>query len=390
MKRRDFLQRSSLISLAPLLPTVISGAARAAESKVDDRILVVIQLSGGNDELNTLIPFADENYVKHRKVLRIAENSILKLDDSVGLHPSMKAAADLFENGQLSIVQGVGYPNPNRSHFESMDIWQTARMNSEDRTGHGWLGRAADGYGAEQSSDPDSVFVGDSEIPVALRGRRANSISLNSEDELRLFGSFTRPFAASNGGDLDAFIRQTVDASYTAAKRLAESTPAGGDADYPNSRPGKKLQLLSRMLKLDGGTRVFYVSQGGYDTHSDQLNDHSRLLREFSVSLSAFMKDMKESKLDDRVMVLAFSEFGRRVAENGSHGTDHETAGPVFIAGPSANNGLQGTYPSLTDLDEGDLKMTVDFRQVYASILQTWLNVSPAPILNGSFEPISI
>ncbi len=144
------------------------------------------------------------------------------------------------------------------------------------------------------------------------------------------------------------------------------------------------------MLKLDGGTRVFYVSQGGYDTHSDQLNDHSRLLREFSVSLSAFMKDMKESKLDDRVMVLAFSEFGRRVAENGSHGTDHETAGPVFIAGPSANNGLQGTYPSLTDLDEGDLKMTVDFRQVYASILQTWLNVSPAPILNGSFEPISI
>ena len=319
-------------------------------------------------------------------MLRIAENSILKLDDSVGLHPSMKAAADLIEEGRLSIVQGVGYPNPNRSHFESMDIWQTARMNAEDRNGHGWLGRAADAYGADQTSNPDSVFVDDSEIPVALRGRRANSISLNSEDELRLFASVGRPIAAGNGGDLDAFVRQTVDASFTAAKRFSESTPAGDDAGYPNSQPGKKMQLLSRMLKLDGGTRVFYVSQDGYDTHSEQLNDHSRLLREFSTSLSAFMQDLKESNLDDRVMVLAFSEFGRRVAENGSNGTDHGTAGPVFIASPSANNGLRGTYPSLTDLDKGDLRMTVDFRQVYSSILQTWLNVSPVPILNGSFE----
>ena len=389
IKRRQFLKNTALVSMSPLIPMFLQRSMQAAGPSHDDRILVVIQLGGGNDGLNTLIPFADEEYARHRQVLRIADDQIIKLNDAVGLHPSMKPCADLFEDGQLSIVQGVGYPNPNRSHFESMDIWQSARMNAEDRTGHGWLGRAIDADQLDASSVPDAVFVGDGAIPVAIRGRRANAVSLNSEEELRLFAPVGQSSEAVGGGELNAFIQQMVDASYLAAQRFAESAPATDGVRYPNSKLGRKLQLLSRILKLGGGTRVFYVSQVGYDTHSDQLGLHSRLLSVFSNALSTFMKDMEESKLADKVMVLAFSEFGRRVDENGSAGTDHGTAGPVFIAGQSVQGGLIGKYPSLSDLDaEGDLKMTVDFRRVYASVLKNWLDVQPASILGQDFEPV--
>ena len=391
ISRRRFLQSSTLVSMSPLIPMFLPRSARAVSPSRDDRILVVIQLGGGNDGLNTLIPFADEEYARHRNVLRIADDQIIKLNDSVGLHPSMKPCADLFEAGQLSIVQGVGYPNPSRSHFESMDIWQSARTNTEDRTGHGWLGRAIDAGHQDASSVPDAVFVGDSAIPVAIRGRRANAISLNSEDELRLFASVGQSPDSAGRGDLNEFIQQTVDASYLAAQRFAQSAPAADGSRYPSSNLGRKLQLLSQILKLGGGTRVFYASQSGYDTHSDQLGLHSRLLRTFSSALSTFLKDMEESNLADRVMVLAFSEFGRRVGENGSAGTDHGTAGPVFIAGKTIEGGLLGKYPSLRDLDsEGDLKMTVDFRRVYASVLSNWLAVQPASILDGDYEPLHL
>lgn len=391
MKRRTFLQSSSLISLAPFVPVFLPQAA-GTMSATDERILVVLQLNGGNDGLNTVIPFTDENYAKYRPGLKIDADDVLKLNESLGLHPQMKLLADLFEDSKLAVVNGVGYPNPNRSHFESMDIWHSARLNETDRTGHGWLGRAVDTANSRSNStNPDSVFVGDAEIPVALRGRRANAISLNSEEELRLFASVGKP-TAKTGDDqgITAFLRRTVDSSYTAAQKFAESAPAAKNGDYPTSKLGKKMELLSRMIKLGGTTRIFYASQSGYDTHYSQRFTHGNLLRDFSRTVAAFQKDMDESGLADRVTLLAFSEFGRRVKENGSAGTDHGTAGPVFLAGANVKPGLHGTYPSLTDLDDGDLKMTVDFRSIYAGILQNWLKVKDDAVLKGTFAPVDV
>lgn len=392
LNRRRFLNQSSLLSLSPLIPAFLSQTAKAAEARKDDRILVVIQLDGGNDGLNTVIPFADENYGKYRDKLRIDKKEIIKLDDSLGLHPAMKSMGQLFDDDQLAIIPGVGYPNPNRSHFRSMAVWHSARMHPADHTGQGWLGRACDQQQKPGNATPDAVFVGDSTIPAAIIGRRTNSIALNNEEELMLASKFAAPANAVSGDDLQAFVQSTVNASYTAAKRFAASTKnASNDkAGYPNYRLARKLNLISRIIRLDGGTRIFYVSQPGYDTHSMQKYSHERLLREFSRSLKAFLADLKQAGLSDRVMVMAFSEFGRRVKENASAGTDHGTSGPVLVAGKLVNGGVLSKYPSLEKLEDGDLKSTVDFRSIYASLLTNWLGIDATLPLGGEFKPLKV
>jgi uncharacterized protein (DUF1501 family) len=391
--RREFLKQSVLVSLAPFVPTFLSRSVLAGNVKAGERTLVVIQLDGGNDGLNTVIPFADEGYAKHRRELRIAEKDILKLDDAVGLHPQMKSAAKLFEERRLSIVQGVGYPNPNRSHFESMAIWQHARIKADDHDGIGWLGRTADAARREDSLAADSIYVGAEAIPVALRGRRSNAVSLENEADLKLVagigGGRREPPAAQ---DLSAFVQRTVDQSFDAARRFSETTDAlaAGGESYPASKLAQKLRLVSRLLKLGGGTRLYYVSQSGYDTHAAQLYTHSRLLGEFSGALKAFLDDLQAAKIDDRVVVLAFSEFGRRVEENGSAGTDHGAAGPVFVAGTPVVGGLVERHPPLVDLDAGDLRMSIDFRQIYATLLEQWLEARSEMILGQPFAPVRL
>ena len=391
--RRDFLTRTSLISLSPVLPAFLSRLAAGTEAQVDERILVVIELSGGNDGLNTVIPYANERYPEFRKTLRIPDADIIKLNDEIGLHPQLKAAAELLEDGRLGIVQGVGYPNPNRSHFRSMAIWHSARLDAEEHTGQGWLGRAMDSRTSQQSQHPDSVFIGDGNIPAAIVGRRSNPISLNNEEELLLTAGLSGATHSRLDSDLDSFLSQTVDSSFEAARQFAEvaEKQAPGTGGYPNNQLGRKLKLMANMIRLRTGTRIFYVSQGGYDTHSAQLGTHQQLLREFSTSLKAFLDHMQATGFGKQVVVLAFSEFGRRVGENASAGTDHGTAGPVFVAGESVKSGLLGTTPSLTTLDDNeDLIATVDFRQIYASILQDWLNIEPANALDGNFAPLRV
>ena len=390
--RRRFLQTSSLVSLAPVLPAFLSRTAMATEAKRDERILVVLQLSGGNDGLNTVIPYADENYAKFRKELQVPTKDVIQLNDSIGLHPAMKVAAELVNDGRMSIVNGVGYPNPNRSHFRSMAIWHSARLESEDHNGHGWLGRAADITRNATSSAPDSVFVGDGNIPAAIVGRRAIPIALNNERELMLAAGLSAPKATTPDDDLTSFIQGTVNTSFAAAKQFSESASSdkATDAQYPSSQLAQKMKLLAKIIRMGGGTRIFYVEQPGYDTHSGQKFLHERLLREFSTSLKAFMDDMKASGLGDRVTVLAFSEFGRRVKENASAGTDHGTSGPVFVAGESVNAGLLGEYPSLAELQDGDLKTTTDFRSIYSSLLTDWLEIDSQQPLGGNFESLNI
>jgi uncharacterized protein (DUF1501 family) len=390
--RRQFLQHSALVSLVPLVPAFLSRSALAAEAKPEERVLVVIQLDGGNDGLNTVIPYADENYARFRRELRIKNEEILKLDAAVGLHPAMKSAAELIQESRLAIVQGVGYPNPNRSHFESMAIWHHARLKSDEHDGNGWLGRAAELSEPRKTSAADSIYIGASAVPVALRGRRANAVSLQNEADLHL----TAPANASaseqaDSLDVAAFVQRIVAQSFDAARQFRESASnsAAKSGDYPDTKLAGKLQLVSKLLKLGGGTRIYYVSQSGYDTHAAQIFQHAQLLREFAGALKAFLNDLRAAHLEERVVVVAFSEFGRRVEENGSAGTDHGAAGPVLLGGPSVSGGLIGAHPSLTDLDQGDLRMSIDFRQVYATLLANWLGVDPKTVLGQTFEPIN-
>jgi uncharacterized protein (DUF1501 family) len=396
--RRSFLattlQGSTLLALSPTIPGFLARTARAASPQKDGRVLVVVQLDGGNDGINTVVPFADEGYARNRSALRLEKGRLIKVDDKVGLHPSMGGAGKLLESGRLAIVPGVGYPNPNRSHFESMAIWQSARLEPEDRNGPGWLGLGLDGANGASDAAASSLFVGAGTVPIALRGRRSVATSLERLDDLTLDpGASAAKGLASHpsGDDLAAFVgRSTLDA-YVASDRLAAlAREKDSGARYPSSDLAGRLRTVARLLKGGHDARIYYTTQSGYDTHAGQSFPHANLLETLSEALRAFLDDLAAAKLAERVVVLCFSEFGRRVAENGSAGTDHGTSGPVLLAGPGVRPGLAGAYPSLTDLQDGDLKTTVDFRRVYATVLEGWLGLPGRTALGGAFDPLPL
>jgi len=378
--RRSFLTRSALLSLSPLVPGFLSRSLANESATRDERILVVLQLDGGNDGLNTVIPFADENYARLRPQLRIPTADVLKLNGDVGLHPAMRSAHAMAREGRFTILQGVGYPNPDRSHFRSMAIWHQGRLDAESNSGFGWLGHALDHSQANSTTSAQAVFVGDQTPPLALLGRRTQVVSLSRENDLVLPAGF-KPFAAAEPADSDlaSYIQHVLDHSYQTARQLRTSAEANAKSvisSYPATDLARQLSLVSLLIKTESAARVYYVSQPGYDTHVGQAGDHARLLQTFSDAVKAFFDDLAASKLQDRVTLLAFSEFGRRVEENDGVGTDHGAAGPVFLAGPAIVGGVVGGHPSLTDLDDGDLKMSLDFRAIYARLLKDWLQIS--------------
>ncbi|TWT66689.1 DUF1501 domain-containing protein [Allorhodopirellula solitaria] len=376
--RRRFLGQSSAVLLGTL-PSLVSRAVVADDRALTDhdgKILVVIQMSGGNDGINTIVPYADEGYAKHRKKLRLPTDRLLKIDDSIGFHPSMRSAADLLEQGKLGIVQGVGYPNPSRSHDTSMAIWHSARVGGEDvLRSHGWLGRTMDAA-RNQADAPDMILVGDEPQPLAIQSRRSTAVTLSDVTDLRLRVPQSEPSAHSGAAtSLTRFVEQTMQNATATANVLERNIEKETDASakYPSTKLGQRMQTISTMVKSGFQTPIYYAIQDGYDTHAAQLPSHSRLLREFSDATKAFLDDVEASGLSDRVCVMGFSEFGRRVAENNSEGTDHGTAGPVFLAGSQVRSGLIGPTPKLTDLVDGDLRMTTDFRNVYQEVERDWL-----------------
>jgi uncharacterized protein (DUF1501 family) len=398
---RSSLQTSTLIALAPTVPGFLAHAARAVLPARDARVLVVIQMEGGNDGINTVVPFADEGYAKHRKVLRLPTDKLLKLNKEVGLHPAMGDAAKLLETGRLAIVQGGGYPNPSRSHFKSMSIWNTAKVgnreqsrNEEGSANVGWLGQALDGGRRPTDGSADAAFVGTEDVPVALWGRRSiASSTLRPEDSALTLKNAAKSSGAGAAGDsaLAAFVeRSTLDAYASSQQMVDLLRTKDSGARYPGNGLGDRLRVVARLLKGGVGTRVFYTSQAWYDTHADQLSSQSQLLGELASALRAFLDDLAAADLAERVAVLCFSEFGRRVQENGSQGTDHGTAGPVFVAGPGVKAGLIGETPKLLDLHDGDLKMGIDFRRVYATVLEDWLGLSSETALAGKFERLPL
>lgn len=387
LNRRTFLKTSSLISLAPTVPMFLSRLALATESAADNgRRLVVIQLDGGNDGINSVVPFRDEGYAKHRRELRLPESELLKVSDEFAFHSRFRSLSQLFEEGRLSIAHGVGYPNPNRSHFESMKIWHVGGNQPELLSvGNGWLGDAF-GSAPVTTGKPQAIHVGDDSLPLALIGRRCMATTVSDPADLQLRASISKPnrsISPTGDGSLADFVSKSVSEAYASAEQLSQATAKDASARYPENRLGQKLKLVSQLIKADAGARVYYTSQSGYDTHAGQLSEHGDLLGQLSSSLKAFMDDMQLSGLEDQILVMCFSEFGRRVEENDSFGTDHGTAGPVFLAGTHLAERSYGQLPSLTDLEDGDLKFHLDFRQLYAAIVTDWLAQELPQSLHG-------
>lgn len=404
--RRQFLQStlasSALISLSGFAPQVLAAAAHRSRSR-DERILVVVQLSGGNDGLNTVIPYGDDAYYQNRFTLAIPRDQVVKLDDHHGLHPSLRAWDQLWQDQQLSIIQGVGYPQPNRSHFESMDLWHTAHHNTPGiRTG--WLGRWQ--ATLPETAQLSSIHFGSEDQPLALAARSKPALSLRSLDAFRGAAALnglspdtwqtiaTTPRSAQQnalGQGLLGYVQENAGLAFETSRRLEqvfESGPAA--AEYPNTELARKLKMVSTLIDAGLPTRVYYVSIDGFDTHANQAAAHAALLTELGEAIRAFMVTLNKSQQADRVAVMVFSEFGRRVRENASRGTDHGAAAPLFLIGPRVTAGLANRHPSLTDLQDGDLKHTVDYRQVYATVLEDWLGAPSSAVLNGEFERLKL
>jgi uncharacterized protein (DUF1501 family) len=432
--RREFL-RGTLLGgavtwtvpgfLASTFSQLHAEAATAVQPQTgrDGTILVVLQMAGGNDGLNTVAPYANDHYRKARPRLGLKADQVLKLNDELGLHPGLAAFKGLYDAGQLSVIQGVGYPNPNRSHFRSTEIWQTA-SDAEKFERYGWIGRYFDNNCA--GCDPTVAVNIGRQMPQAFAAKAPKGVSLDNPQNYRFMAAgkgsgdemsaaeesyrkLNQPEdemsdnaggsiaslagAATPGGSaLDFLERTALDAQVSSDRIRQVAGAASNHATYPSSQLGNALKLVARLIGGGLPTRIFYVSQGGYDTHTNQSGNHDRLLKDLGDSVKSFVEDLKAQGNLGRVMVMTFSEFGRRVGENASGGTDHGAAAPMFVIGEKVKAGLLGAYPSLApaDLNRGDLKYQVDFRSVYASVLETWLRTDSQKVLGRKFVPLDI
>ncbi|HZZ42661.1 MAG TPA: DUF1501 domain-containing protein [Tepidisphaeraceae bacterium] len=402
--RRQLLQvglgSAAAIALSSSVPNFVSQFAYAnAAANADisnDNVLVVVQLTGGNDGLNTVIPYRSDEYHKGRPYIAI-KDKYHTLSDQLALNPGMGAFKGLFDEGRLAVVNGCGYPDPNRSHFRSMEIWQTAETVKAKPDG--WLGHYIDHCLRGTDNPLKGVNVG-SQLPQALVSDLAPVPCIQSLDDfrVRLDGAASQDVkleeeiirqlneVRNQTPSLQFLSRQATNAIITAdnLRKLQAYKP---DVTYPYGL-GKQLQLIAQLIDANMGTRIFYCQIGGFDTHANQPSQHQYQLNQVSESIAAFYKDLAAKGHGEKVAVMCFSEFGRRVAQNNSNGTDHGTAAPMFVVGGKVKGGLYGAYPSLSDLDSGDLKYTTDFRRVYATLLDKWLNVNSAEVLGNRFEPM--
>lgn len=404
MHRRDFLKTAlgtaTVVSLGGTVPGVLEAAGRRLAGSSGDNILVMVQLSGGNDGLNTVVPYADDAYARNRFALRLGAGQVLRLDNYLGLHPRLTGLHELWDEQKLAIIQGVGYPNPNRSHFESMDIWHTA-LTTTPVSGTGWLGRWLDESVPREAQAAWALHVGGGKQPLALAAERVRVPSISSPDLFRLSAAddsallecIKSASAASreSSGDLLNFLARSTTTAITSSQQVQEALANDrGRANYPGSGLAQQLRTVAQLIEADLGTRIYYLTLDGFDTHADQADAHAGLMNELGSSVRAFLNDIEGRGHGDRVTLAVFSEFGRRVRENASQGTDHGAAAPMFLAGGAVNAGLLGRYPSLTDLDDGDLKYTVDFRRVYAGLLQDWLGCQTDGVLGENYQPLKL
>lgn len=404
--RRDALKTGGMIAVGLMAPSWLSAITksdmvREAEGggKPDPgTVLIVCQLSGGNDGLNTVVPFTDQQYYKLRPTLGIPADKALKLNDSLGLHPSMAGLHGLFKAGKVAVIQGVGYPNPNRSHFRSMDVWQSASPELKFPTG--WIGRYMDMELANHGGTLNPV-VGlglSTEKPRALAAEKASVPCFASLADIQgMVGDadmekMLRQIQGSQSGDASArAIQQANNSAFDAMSilrdRLSKFKPAQNYGDTPF---GTGFKQIANLVATSPQTRVIYFSVGGFDTHARQADAQERLLGGLSTALAAFQAEVEALGMADKVMVLVFSEFGRRSFENASGGTDHGAAAPMFLVGKKVKGGVYGKNPDLLNLQDGDLRFTTDFRSVYAATLDEWMGSDSGKILGGSFGGLKV
>lgn len=438
--RRQFLSSGMVLASASLAVPMFLQKSAWAMARVqpgggsipgvpEDRILVVVQMGGGNDGLNTVCPVGFDEYYRYRPTIGIRREDALMLSRGgpVGLHPQLAPVKELYDEGLMTVVQGVGYPNPNRSHFSSMDIWHTGDMSG---TGDGWLGRYYDaqccGYGAGESGRapaaagggvasaggtgnvalPPPIAIGRT-APLAMQGRLVQPVSFETADLFRWTGqdvhpSLVDPYTDLNrrgatddmaaGSNVEFLTRTALDAQVSSdlIRAAVSQRPL---VDYPRSGLGQQMSMVASMIRAGMKTRVYYVDIGGFDTHAGQggaNGSHANLLGQWAQAVRAFYRDLKEQGNDGRVMTMSFSEFGRRVGQNASGGTDHGTAAPLYLFGPMVKAGVHGDHPSMTDLDDGDLKYRIDFRTVYAAVLKNWMGADPEMVLEGRYRPADV
>jgi uncharacterized protein (DUF1501 family) len=412
-----FLDRSAL-AMGEML-----GDLSSVPGVPDEHVLVVVQMSGGNDGLNTVVPAFSPEYYRLRQGIAIADKEALSLDkkQGIGLHPALTCVKDLFDAGLVSLIQGVGYPNPNRSHFKSMDVWHTADVTA---TGNGWLGRYFDaeccGEGKGESGTPESnsqagppgIAIGRT-APLAMEGGVIKPVAfedpslfkwsagemdknlasaydeLNRRDDMIAGGAVPSKKKQTNA---EFLVRTSLDAQVSSdlIRKAVAKKPV---TTFPQTDLGRQLSMVASMIKAGLKTRVYYTSFGSFDTHAGQGGTngrHAQLLKQFGDAMKAFYTELKAQGNDSRVMTMNFSEFGRRVGQNASQGTDHGTAAPMMLFGPMVRAGVMNEHPSMRDLDEGDLKFTMDFRNVYAGVLGQWLKADANKVLDGKFKAMDV
>jgi uncharacterized protein (DUF1501 family) len=377
MNRRDFLAASVAAVFVP--------AAAFAQGATYRRLLVLVELKGGNDALNTVVPYADDAYYRLRPRIGIRRDDVLQLDERAGLHPSLKALMPLWQARELAIVQGVGYPTPNLSHFRSIEIWDTA-SRSDQYLQEGWLARAFAGNPVPAQFAAGGVVVGGADMgPLAGSGTRA--IALTQPEVFLRQARLAKPVGKGRNSALEHILK--VEAGIVeAASRL--DTGVQFRTEFPRGQFGNAVRVAAQLAANPSGIAAIRISLGGFDTHQNQPGIHQRLLGELSEGLAALKAALVETGRWDTTLVMTYAEFGRRPQENASNGTDHGTASAHFIAGGRVKGGLYGEPPRLADLDGGNLRHAVDFRSLYATALERWWNVSSLGVLSGRFPPVDL
>jgi uncharacterized protein (DUF1501 family) len=389
-KRKEFLQIGSLATASLMMPKFLKAFEKPNYVPAGNKVVVVIQFSGGNDGLNTVIPITNDIYYKERKTIGITKDKALGLTDAVGLHPSLSAFKDLYDDGSLSIMNSVGYPNPDRSHFRSMDIWHSASASNE-YVNTGWIGRYLDAQ-CKGCDKPTQALELDDMLSLALKGTENKGLAF--KDPRRLYSSSKEKFfkdinaAHTKTEETVDYLYKTMSETLSSADYIFQQSKLHPSSQaYPNTSLGKDLKTISSLILSDINTKVYYVSLGSFDTHAGQEGQQKRLFDELNEAIKAFTTDMKSNGRFEDVLMMTFSEFGRRVSQNASNGTDHGTANNMFfIGGGLKQKGLLNAMPDLADLNDGDLKHKVDFRNVYATVLNKWLGVDDKAILGNSFE----
>jgi uncharacterized protein (DUF1501 family) len=370
MNRRNFLSLTGTFTGGSLLiPSFLHAFGSQSSAIIGSQCLVFIQLNGGNDGLNTFIPFEDPLYYNLRPKIAISKDEIVGKNKGMGFHPALKEFATIQQNGDLSVIQNVGYPDPIRSHFRSQEIWQTA-SDSKQYLSNGWLGRYLDTNYKE--NEPTAAINIDNIDNLALKGEEPNSITVKDPDKFKSKLKNDDTIKLSDNPKLD-FVRKiantVVEGADDIQKALSKST---NEAVYPKTALSKNLEWIAKLIKGNLNSKVYYTSHSGFDTHDNQLSIHKNKLGDLNDAVFSFYTDLKNAKILQNVTIVIFSEFGRRAKDNGN-GTDHGTAAPMFIIGGNNKGRIIGQNPNLSNLDQGDLKYEIDFRSVYASLLKNKL-----------------